>query len=305
MTSNDNSIEIRELGPREGFQILPKVVSTTLKLRLIEALSATGVKEVEVTSFVKPELVPQMADADHLIAGLKENSGVSYTGLYLNQYGFKKSLGYKKLLTRPWLYTATSDSFLMKNMNSSREKLFSEIPGWISLFRENGMSDVRVMISTAFGCAYEGRKSTSDILQLAEAYKALLEAEKLHLKEICLADTVGLGAPNGVKEALIELKKVFGGDISLHLHDTRGLALTNVYVALQEGVKIFESSVGGMGGCPFTKGAAGNVATEDLVHLLHSEGFSTGVRLDEYKKAALVAEEIAGHVLAGRIYRIQ
>ncbi len=301
-TALPSRILIREVGPREGFQILPTVVDTVRKAKLISALVEAGLSDIEVTSFMRPDRVPQMADAEDLVKSLPPKSGVRYTGLYLNIPGFKRAHATGRLDLQGWLYTSPSDSFLRRNNNSSIEKTLSSVPEWIAAFREAGKRVYGLMVSTAFGCELEGSISISSVTTLVERFIAECGKHGERIEEVCLADTVGRGQPTAIREA-VRCIRALGVVPSLHLHDTWGLGLTNAYAGLLEGVGIFETSVGGMGGCPFTPGAAGNVATEDLVYLSSSLGIATGVDLERCCSAAVLAEEIVGSALPGRVYR--
>jgi hydroxymethylglutaryl-CoA lyase len=295
-------IEIREVGPREGFQSFQRVVPTLDKLRLIEALAKSGLREIEVTSFVRPDRVPQLADAEALVAALKADSQVRYTALCLNQVGFKRSEATRKLSTRGWLYTSPSSAFLKANSNTTLADCVREIPEWCRLFRDHAKSLHGLMISNAFGCAYEGSVSSQRVRDVVDRYCQELARNGEVLKEICLADTVGMGNPRSVEECITMLRP-FGIPLALHLHDTRGLGLVNAFVGLRLGITVFESSVGGIGGCPFTPGAAGNIATEDLVYLCDSLGIATGVDLAEVCRAEHLCEAIMGTQLPGRVYK--
>ncbi len=293
---------IREVGPREGFQIIPQIVATPRKLQLISALVEAGLSQIEVTSFVRPDRVPQMADAETLVRTLPRTSGVSYTGLYLNIAGFKRAQGTGGLDLSGWLYTSPSNSFLHKNSNTSIEATLSSVPEWIEAFRDAGRALHGLMVSTAFGCELEGSIAVSSVTELVARFIAECSKHGERIEEVCLADTVGRAQPNAIRE-VVRSVRALGVVPSLHLHDTWGLGLTNAYAGMLEGVEIFETSVGGMGGCPFTPGAAGNVATEDLVYLCASLGISTGIDLGRCCSAAVLAEEIVGSVLPGRVYR--
>jgi hydroxymethylglutaryl-CoA lyase len=295
-------VEIREVGPREGFQSFQRVVPTSDKLRLIEALAKSGLREIEVTSFVRPDRVPQLADAEALVAALTADPKIRYTALCLNQTGFKRSEATGKLGTRGWLYTSPSSSFLKANSNTTLDDCIREIPEWCRLFRDHSKSLHGLMISNAFGCAYEGSVSSKMVRDVVDRYCHELTRNGEALKEICLADTVGMGNPRSVEECLTALQPL-GIPLSLHLHDTRGLGLVNAFVGLKLGITIFESSVGGIGGCPFTPGAAGNIATEDLVYMCDSLGITTGVDLAEVCRAAHLCETIMGTQLPGRVYK--
>ena len=295
-------VEIREVGPREGFQSFHAVVPTKDKLRLIESLTHSGLQEIEVTSFVRPDRVPQLADAEELVKALPHHQGVRYTALYLNQKGFTRAESSGRLSNRAWLYTSPSDSFLKANSNTTLRQSVASIADWITLFRAHGKQVYAMVISNAFGCAYEGTISAHRVRDVVELYRRSLTGLGESLCEICLADTVGMANPLLIQEC-IEILRPLGIPISLHLHDTRGLGLTNAYTALQLGVASFESSVGGIGGCPFTPGASGNIASEDLVYLCESLGIETGVNLGALCQAAHLCEEILGEPLPGRVYK--
>lgn len=297
-----SEITIREVGPREGFQIHPKVVPTTSKLALIEALVEAGLKEIEVTSFVRPDRVPTMADATELVAGLPSKDDVSFTALYLNQKGFARAEESSKLRNKGWLYTSPSASFLKSNSNTTLEQAIGEIPEWVELFKKSGKELYGLMISTAFGCGVEGAITTGQVETVARRYIEECARLGVRFRELCLADTIGVANPKGVRECIRAMKS-FGSPISLHLHNTWGLGVANTYAALLEGVSIFETSIGGMGGCPFTPGASGNVATEDVVYLCHSMGIRTGVDLNKACRAAKLAESLLGEALPGQIYQ--
>jgi len=296
-------VEIREVGPREGFQSFHSFVPTTDKLRLIEALVLSGLQEIEVTSFVRPDRVPQLADAEALVKALPEHVGVRYTALYLNQTGFKRSEAFAgRLDSRAWLYTSPSNSFLKANNNTTIDDAVASVTEWCQLFRVHGKPLYGLMISNAFGCAYEGIISSAAVVDLVKRYIEKVEASGETFREICLADTVGMGNPELLRKC-VELLRPLGIPLSLHLHDTRGLGLVNAYEGLRLGISIFESSVGGIGGCPFTPGAAGNIATEDLVYLCDSLGIESGLNLKALCAAAKICQEIMQGPLAGRVYK--
>lgn len=298
------SVRLREVGPREGFQAHPQVVETARKLALVEALVATGVKEIEVTSFVRPDRVPQMADAEQLVAQLKPSPGVTYSALYLNQSGFRRAEQCPQLQNRGWLYSAASETFLQRNNNLTHEGFLERVPAWLHCFQQAGKTLHGVMISTAFGCALEGKGVLKKVVPHLRRIDEVVRTHGGSIREVSLADTVGLASPTEVREMVAAVRAVLPSvEISLHLHDTRGTGMANVYAGLEEGVELFECSVGGMGGCPFTPGAAGNVPTEDVAYLCATLGIETGVDLDAYAAAAQLAEQILGAPLPGRYYR--
>ncbi len=286
-------VYIREVGPREGLQILGRdscgsgsegaLFSTQEKSELISRLAATGVPEIEVASMVRADRVPQMADADELIASMSVNPLVRYTALYLNPQGFERAEALGKLRNQGWLYTATSDSFLSKNANTSRAKIIAGLDAWLELFKRHGKVLHGVMISTAFGCGYEGLAASDRLLEVSEEILGALAERGVVPAELSFADTVGLGSPELVRERVQGFRSRFPKiRLSLHLHDTRGLGIANAYAGLLEGIDCFDASLGGMGGCPFTPGAAGNVATEDLLYLCQQLRIETSISLDAY-----------------------
>lgn len=295
-------VEIREVGPREGFQNLSVVVSTDKKLELIALLAAAGFSEIEVSSLVRADRVPQLADADDLVRRLPEGGSTRWIALYLNQKGFERGESLGKLSNRAWLYTSPSDTFLAKNSNSSMDQGLADIPAWCALFQSRGKPVHGLMVSNAFGCNYEGAVSAERVVALVSRYRDALAKQGEVLSEVCLADTVGLATPDTFERCVMEVQKL-GIPISLHLHDTRGLGLLHAYLGLQMGVSTFESSVGGVGGCPFTPGASGNIATEDLVYLCNSLGIATGIDITRVCEAAKLLEAIVGKALPGRVYK--
>ena len=297
-----SSVLIREVGPREGFQILPRFFETQQKLKLIQALVDAGLSEIEVTAFVRPDRVPSMADAEALVAGLPTASRASFTALYLNEKGFQRAEASGVLRNKAWLYSSPSESFLRSNNNTTIDEAIASIPMWCDAFHRAGKRVHGLMVSTAFGCGFEGAVKPDAVLRLVERYRDALSSVGDGLAEICLADTVGVAHPNSVR-ACVQLLRPFGIPLSLHVHNTWGLGLTNVYAGLCEGVSIFETSIGGLGGCPFTPGASGNVATEDVVYLCNALGVATGLDLEKLCCAAELAESIVGTSLSSGVYK--
>lgn len=298
-------VYLRELGPREGFQTLPQVIPTSSKLELIRLLGLAGLPEIEITSFVRPDKVPQMADAETLVQQFTKQPGVRYTALYLNPYGFERAEATQRLSNDGWIYIAASETFLKRNNNVTIAETIAKIPEWLALFKRFGKPLHGVMISTAFGCNYEGPVSQSRVLDILSQVQAQLDLEGVgEPVEISLADTMGWGTPLKVRQLVAAVRERFAGsEVSLHLHDTRGSGMANVYAGLEEGVRIIDCSVGGMGGCPFAKGAAGNVPTEDVAFLCQELGIQTGVSLDSLCRAARYAESIVGSPLPGKLYK--
>lgn len=297
-------VRLREVGPREGFQTLPRVVPTERKLELINALAETGLTDIEVVSFVRPDKVPQMADAAEVVERLRPRPGVAYTGLYLNPSGFVRGEETGRLQNEGWLYLAASETFLKRNSNSSIAAGIAALPTWLAAFQERRKPLRGIMLSTAFGCNFEGPIGTDTVLSILKQveHHVLAAGERLH--EICLADTMGWASPRMLRERVVRVRGDFpGSEVSLHLHDTRGSGMANVYAGLEEGVSIFDCSIGGLGGCPFARGAAGNVPTEDVAFLCHELGVETGLDVAKLAQAAILAEEIVGEPLPGKFYK--
>lgn len=295
---------IREVGPREGFQTLSKVLATEQKLELIKKLAGSGVRELEVASFVRPDLVPQMADAEELVRQLPVNDSVRYKALYLNDKGFERAEQFELLKNDAWIYLSASETFLQRNSRISLDTALARLPEWTVLFRKHQKAVHGVMISAAFGCNYEGRIPEEKVYALIDRVLQIFKDLGQPVQELSLADTMGHANPEQVKRMVATLKGKFPElQLSLHLHDTRGSGLANAYAGLQEGIDIFESSVAGIGGCPFAKDAAGNICTEDFAHLCEECGVQTGLDLSVYVEAARIAERLVGGALPGKLYR--
>ena len=297
-------VYLRELGPREGFQTVHTVIPTASKLELIRLLGVAGLPEIEITSFVRPDRVPQMADAEELVQRFVPQTGIKYTALYLNSHGFERAEATKKLSNDGWLYIAASEAFLKRNNNLSISDAIAKIPEWLTLFKRHGKSVRGVMISAAFGCNYEGVVPQERVIDILSKVHAQLDADGTRPAEISLADTMGWGTPVRVRRLVAAVRERFpASEVSLHLHDTRGSGMANVYAGLEEGVCIIDCSIGGMGGCPFAAGVAGNVPTEDVAFLCQELGIQTGVSLENLCTAARYAESIVGSPLPGKLYK--
>lgn len=290
---------LREEGPREGFQFLKQTIPTEKKLELIRALTETGIESMEVTAFVRPDKVPQHADAAEVALQLPE-SKVRYRALYLNEKGFDLARACPKLSLEGTIMIAGSEAFLKKNSNMSLSQALDAIPAWVKRFEESGISYERLMVSTAFGDSETGILDKAEVLEICK--KAI---ERARPEEITFADTTGFADPDGVR-ALVRAAQDLWPEIALglHLHDTRGTGMANVYAGLLEGVSRFDCSVAGLGGCPFTHGAAGNVPTEDVAYLCERLGAKTGLDLDAYVRCAQLAETITGQSLPGKLKKL-
>jgi hydroxymethylglutaryl-CoA lyase len=274
-------IKIVEVGPRDGLQNEKVILPTEDKFNFIRLLAGAGLKTIEVTSFVKAPAIPQMSDAPILfeqVKGALFNQDISFPCLVPNLKGYQaaKALGVKEIA----LFSATSNSFTKKNINATIDESFERMQEVASEAIKDGVK-IRGYISTAFGCPYEGDMS---IEQLVNVTKRFLD---LGVYEVSIGDTIGVAVPSQVRKFLKVLKEEFPIEkLAMHMHDTRGMALTNILVSLEEGVTTFDSSAGGIGGCPYAKGATGNVATEDVWYLLESQGLKTGIDLQKLAQAS-------------------
>jgi len=279
-------IEIHEVVLRDGIQNEKKLVSTDQKIKLINALTDCGVRRIEVSSFVNERLVPQMADAEKLWSMVRRKEGVVYAALVLNGRGLERAMRCR--VPQIGIYVSASETHSRKNSNASTAEAMREAMLLIEKAQGAGM-EVRAGVMNAFGCAYEGNVPQAKVIKLV---KDFLKKEP---DEICLADTSGMANPSQIRKLLVRVQEVAEKvPISLHLHNTRGLGLANVWAAINEGVSIFDTSLGGLGGCPFIIGARGNIATEDTVNMLHETGVETGINLDMLIEASLQFERYMG-----------
>jgi len=264
-------VEIHEVVLRDGIQNEGKIVPTEEKLRLIGNLVEAGIWRVEVSSFVNPRLVPQMADAETLWERIERKRGVLYSALILSQGGLERAIRCR--VPHVGIFVSASETHSLKNSNKSIAGAMKEALRLIGMAQDAGMR-VRAGVMNAFGCAYEGSVPVVKVLRLVRAFV------KKGPDEICLADSSGLANPEQMETVLSCARgEIDEAALSLHLHDTRGLGLANVYAALRQGVSIFDTSMGGLGGCPFIPGASGNIATEDTVGMLRGMGIRTGIDL--------------------------
>lgn len=266
-------VKLVDVGPRDGLQNEKQAVPAAIKVELVHRLQAAGLTEIEVTSFVSPKWVPQMADNAQVMAGIERRVGVRYSVLTPNMQGFEAALK-----TRPdeiVVFGAASEAFSQKNINSSIEESIERFRPVTQAARDAGIA-VRGAISCAVGCPYEGDVAPARVELVAQLMHGI------GVQHVGVADTIGVGTPLKVQRALEAALKHYTVDqVSGHFHDTYGMALANTLVSLQMGVWQFDTSVAGLGGCPYAKGATGNVATEDVVYLLHGMGIDTGVDLNK------------------------
>ena len=305
MSDVPKTVKIKEVGPREGFQFEKGAIGLADKISLVDALSATGVKTIEFTSFVSPKWVPQMADAEQMIAGITRAPGVAYEAIWLNEAGLERAAKFRDVLQlRPMFSVAGSDTFMKKNTNRTVDERLGELPGWAERYQTLGMDWLDVGVMAAFGCNYEGDVAPKHVVTVLQKVEQKANACGSRLGGIGLADTMGWANPVQIKRLVGTVRERWPETpIKLHLHDTRALAIANVVAALEIGVDCFDSAVAGMGGCPFAahKGAAGNVTTEDLVFLCQEMGVETGIDLDAMIAAGQLAERVVGHPLPGKL----
>jgi len=279
-------VQIHEVVLRDGIQNEKKLIPTEEKLRLIRELVACGVRRIEVSSFVNRSLVPQMADAEALWERIERRRGVLYSALILSEGGLERAIRCR--VPHVGIFVSASETHSLKNSNKSVSEALKEAVRLIDMAQDAGMK-VRAGVMNAFGCAYEGPVPVHRVLKLVRAFK------KRGADEICLADSSGLANPLRMEDVLARVRGETGEmELSLHLHNTRGLGLANVFSALRQGVAIFDTSLGGLGGCPFIPGARGNIATEDTVFMLHEMGLKTGIELDMLIEAGLPLETLLG-----------
>ncbi|MGY0798912.1 hydroxymethylglutaryl-CoA lyase [Lysobacter sp. A286] len=266
------AVRIVEVGPRDGLQNEKTVVATADKIELIDRLSATGLQSIEATSFVSPKWVPQLADAAEVYAGIARKPGVHYPVLVPNEKGYERALaaGVREVA----VFTAASEAFNQKNINASIAESLIRFDPILQRARADGIK-VRGYVSTVLGCPYQGDVPLADVVRVAR------ELHVMGCHEISLGDTIGVGTPGKARAML----KAVAGEVpmdalAVHFHDTYGQALSNILACLEEGVAVVDSAVSGVGGCPYARGASGNVASEDVVYMLHGLGIHTGINLD-------------------------
>lgn len=273
------TIELVEVGPRDGLQNEPDIIPTATKLALIERMIGYGARRLEVASFVHPARVPQMADAEAVIAALPARTDCTYVGLVLNKRGVLRALatreGGARGIDQVGCVIVASDTFGQKNQGQTIEQGIAETREMLRFARAEGLR-AQVTISAAFGCPFEGAVKHDTVLAIAE------EIAAENPEEIALADTIGVGTPWEAGELFGKLGDLLGGRIPMraHFHNTRGTGIANAWEAYKAGVRIFDASLGGLGGCPFAPRATGNIATEDLIYMMHRSGVATGIDLD-------------------------
>lgn len=285
-------VEIYEVGPRDGLQNELRMLPTEDKVRLIGALVDAGLRRIEVTSFVSPRWIPQLADADKLLRLMPRPTGVSLSALVPNLRGLERATDAK--LEEAAIFLSVTESHSKRNINKSVAEAIATAAEVVREARRAGLR-VRGYLSCVWGCPYEG---LTPIAKVIEVVRALAD---LDLYQLSLGDTIGVGTPVQTAELVAAMQRLLPPErLALHLHDTRGTALANALVGLSMGVTTFDASIGGLGGCPYAPGAAGNLATEDLVYMLHGMGVETGVDLSRLVEAGALAQELIGRRLPGK-----
>jgi hydroxymethylglutaryl-CoA lyase len=292
MSQAPNVVKIREVGPRDGFQNEPETIATDDKVALIDALARTGLSRMEVTSFVRADVIPQLADAAQVLARVDIPEEVSVSVLVPNERGLDAALAQRERIDEINVFMSASETHNRKNVNRSVAQSLAELKGVLARARAEGLRCEGV-ISTSFGCPYEGHIAPERVIELAARLR------DAGAQEIGFGDTTGMANPRQVREFFAAARGELGGELELtaHFHNTRGQGLANVLAALEAGVDSFESSFGELGGCPVPAGATGNIATEDLVSMLHEMGIETGIDLAALLACARRAQEILGRPL--------
>jgi len=290
-----DAVSVYEVSLRDGLQNERATVPLSGKMRLVDALVASGLKRIEITSFVSPKWIPQLADADDLAEHVRAPEGVTLSALCPNAKGLEraKAAGMKEIA----VFLSASETHNKKNVNKTVADTLAAFEETVGPARDAGMR-VRGYVSTVWGCPYEGEVDPRRALAIAKKLLAM------GVYQVSLGDTIGAGTPRQTERILeLMLGEIPREQLAMHMHDTRGTALANVLVGLEMGIRDFDASVGGLGGCPYAPGAAGNLATEDLVYMLHGMGVRTGVDLERLVEAGKVAESVVGRALPGKVHQ--
>ena len=288
-------VRIVEVGPRDGLQNEKAIISVSDKIALINQLSGCGFKTVEATSFVSPKWVPQLADAAEVFTGIDKFPGVSYPVLVPNLQGYERARAVGA--TEVAIFGAASEAFSQKNINASIDESIERFIPVLEQAKTDGVK-VRGYVSTVLGCPYQGNVPVSDVVRVS---KRLFE---LGCYEISLGDTIGIGTPKNARAMLVAVAgEIPMASLAVHFHDTRGQALANILACLEEGVRVVDSAVSGTGGCPYAKGASGNVATEDVVYMLEGIGMQTGIQLDKLIDTGRWLSQLLGRETSSKVNR--
>jgi hydroxymethylglutaryl-CoA lyase len=303
MSDLPDKVRIFEVGPREGFQIEPKLVPTADKVAFIEALAETGVTKINSVAFMNPKTIPGWADAEEVARAIRRRDGVKYTGLWLNQRGIMRALD-TPLDREGLIQTSVSEKFSVKNTHKTLDETLTEQRDWLKVYQEHQIELGWAYIMTAFGYQGDGEASPTMVLERIDSLLNLANEFGVSPHGVMLGDTVGLGNPLSVERLIGAIREVHPDlQLGMHLHDTRGTGLANAVAALQMGVGHFEASCGGLGGCPFgvDSGPAGNIVTEELVYVCEEMGVSTGIDLEKMIECARMAERLVGHPLPSKL----
>ncbi|HEX4668943.1 MAG TPA: hydroxymethylglutaryl-CoA lyase [Solirubrobacterales bacterium] len=297
MVELPKTVRIREVGPRDGFQNEPETIDTAEKVRLIDMLSATGVGRLEVTSFVRPDVIPQLADAAEVLMAVRRREGVSFSVLIPNQRGLERALEMRDRFDEASVFLSASETHNQRNVNRSVEESLGELEATLARAGEEGLRREGV-IATSFGCPYEGEVPQERVFEIAERLAAA------GCEEVGFGDTTGMANPRQVHQFFAAAReRLTGVELTAHFHNTRGQGLANLLAALEEGVESFESSFGELGGCPVPPGSTGNVGSEDVVSMLHEMGVETGIELPRLIEASRAAQEVLGRPLGSHVLR--
>jgi hydroxymethylglutaryl-CoA lyase len=285
-------VMIKEVGPRDGLQNEKQSISTEEKISWINSLSETGLSYIEVSSFVHPKWIPQLADASEVLGKIQRKQGITYAALVPNLRGLERAL--ETNVDEVSIFMSASEAHNRSNINKSIEETYPVLEEVVKEAKAAGKM-VRGYLSTVIGCPYEGPVAPSQVRKVADCLFSM------GIDELSLGDTIGVGVPNQVERLLEELLPHFeAGKLAMHFHDTRGTALANIVKSLEMGITTFDSALGGLGGCPYAKGASGNVATEDLLYMLHEMGIETGIDFNAVMKSAQLIGKILSKKLNSR-----
>ncbi|MGO4887521.1 hydroxymethylglutaryl-CoA lyase [Anaerobacillus sp. MEB173] len=283
------AVTIKEVGPRDGLQNEQSFIATEDKISWINQLSHTGLKYIELTSFVNPKWIPALADAVDVVKGIERVEGVTYAALVPNQRGLERAL--EANIDEAAVFMSASETHNQKNINKSIEETFPILKQVVEDARASGKT-VRGYVSTVFGCPYEGNVSIDSIIRVSE------QLFEMGINELSLGDTIGVANPKQVQEVLEKLLERFSSEqLAMHFHDTRGTALANILASLDMGITTFDGALGGLGGCPYAPGASGNLATDDLLYMLDGMGIHTGVNQEKLLQAAFFIQDKIGRPL--------
>ncbi|MCD6015624.1 MAG: hydroxymethylglutaryl-CoA lyase [Solirubrobacterales bacterium] len=297
MTDLPASVRIREVGPRDGFQNEPEVIPTDEKLRLIGMLARSGLRRLEVTSFVRADVIPQLADAEEVLSRVERVDGVAYSVLIPNERGLERALDHRERFDEVNLFLSASETHNRRNVNRSIDE---SLAGLERVIERAGAEELRRegVISTSFGCPYEGEVPVERVLEIADRLATA------GCEEVAFGDTTGMANPRQVGEFFDAAReRLVGVELTAHFHNTRGQGLANVLAAMEAGVESFEAAFGELGGCPVPPGSTGNISTEDLVSMLEEMGVATGVELPRLIEASRAAQELLGRPLGAHVLR--